>query len=207
MNKSESIAKIAAALVKAQGEMGNAIKDSSNPFFKSRYADLNSVREACLPILNTNKISVIQPTTVLDGINYVETILLHESGEYISSLTQIVVDKVTDAQKHGSGLSYARRYALQSIVCLGAEDDDANAAVKPTKQYIKATVIEPQPVVTPEQALHMINEVTDVAVIGSLFKALPKELQKNVEVIQFCKDTKAEILEAANWEKSEATKN
>ena len=72
---------------------------------------------------------------------------------------------------------------------------------------IQATVIEPQPVVTAEQALHMINEVTDVAVIGSLFKALPKELQKNVEVIQFCKDKKAELIEAANWEKNEATKN
>ena len=132
MNKSESIAKIAAALVKAQGEMGNAIKDSSNPFFKSKYADLNSVREACLPILNTNKISVIQPTTVLDGVNYVETILLHESGEYISSLTQIIASKANDAQSHGSGLSYARRYALQSICNIGAEDDDANKATGKT---------------------------------------------------------------------------
>ena len=207
MNKSESITKVSAALVKAQSEMSNAKKGATNPFFKSKYADLNSIREAALPVLNAHGITIIQPTCVLDGINYVETILLHESGEYISSLTQIVVDKVTDAQKHGSGLSYARRYALQSIVCLGAEDDDANAAVKPTKQYIKATVIEPQPVVTAEQALHMINEVTDVAVIGSLFKALPKELQANKEVIQFCKDKKAEILEAVTWEKNEATKN
>jgi predicted TIM-barrel fold metal-dependent hydrolase len=69
---------------------------------------------------------------------------------------------------------------------------------------VQAEVID---VVTPEQALHMINEVTDVAVIGSLFKALPKELQANKEVIQFCKDRKAELIEAANWEKNEATKN
>ena len=69
------------------------------------------------------------------------------------------------------------------------------------------TVIEPQPVVTAVQALHMINETTDVAVIGSLFKALPKELQANKEVIRFCKDKKAELIEAANLEKNEATKN
>lgn len=129
MNKSETIAKISAALVKAQSEMGNAIKEATNPFFKSKYADLNSVREACLPILNANKISVIQPTTVVDGKNYVETILLHESGEYISSLTEIISNKANDAQSHGSGLSYARRYALQSICNIGAEDDDANKAV------------------------------------------------------------------------------
>lgn len=67
MNKSESIAKIAGALVKAQSEMGNAVKDSKNPFFKSSYADLNSIREASLPVLNKHGISVLQPTTVIEG--------------------------------------------------------------------------------------------------------------------------------------------
>jgi len=129
MNRSETIIKLASALVKAQSEMGNAVKDANNPFFKSKYADLNSVREASLPILNKHGISVIQPTCVVDNINYVETILLHESGEYISSLTQIIAAKPNDAQSHGSGLSYARRYALQSICNIGAEDDDANKAV------------------------------------------------------------------------------
>lgn len=137
MNKSETIKIIAAALVKAQSEMGNAIKDSTNPFFKSKYADLNSVREASLPILNKHGISVIQPTTVIDGVNYVETILLHESGEWISSLTQIIAAKINDAQSHGSGLSYARRYALSSICNIGAEDDDGNAAVIPAKKEVK----------------------------------------------------------------------
>jgi ERF superfamily len=128
MNSSPTITKIAAALVKAQLEMGNAKKESINPFFKKSYADLNSVREAVLPALNANGISVIQPTCVVDGKNYVETIMLHETGEYISSLTEIITDKVNDAQRHGSGLSYARRYALSSIANIGAEDDDANLA-------------------------------------------------------------------------------
>jgi len=85
-------------------------------------------------VLNKNGISAIQPTCIIDGADYVETVLLHESGEFISSLTRIVVDKVNDAQRHGSGLSYARRYALQSIVNIGAEDDDANKAVAPLPQ-------------------------------------------------------------------------
>lgn len=128
MTSSTTIAKIAASLVKAQAEMGNAKKDAVNPFFKKNYADLNAIREAVLPVLNAHGISVIQPVTTIDGLTYVETILLHESGEFISSMIPVVVDKVNDAQRHGSGISYARRYALQAIVNIGAEDDDANAA-------------------------------------------------------------------------------
>jgi len=128
MNKSESIATIAKALATAQSEMGNATKDAKNPFFKSNYADLNAIREAVLPVLNRNRISVLQPTTVVDGRPFVETVLLHESGEFISSITEVICNKVNDAQSAGSGISYARRYGLQALVCVGAEDDDGNAA-------------------------------------------------------------------------------
>ena len=181
MNRSESIAKISAALVKSQAEMSNAKKGASNPFFKSKYADLNSIREAALPVLNSHGITVIQPTCVVDGINYVETILLHESGEYISSLTQIVVDKVTDAQKHGSGLSYARRYALQSIVCLGAEDDDANAAVKPI-----ANLDEEK-----NKALRDFNVCKSITDVTAVWNKLPAHIRAIAEVVEACK-TKGE---------------
>lgn len=129
MNRSESIAKISAALVKAQSEMGNASKGSANPFFKSKYADLNSIREACLPVLNAQGISVLQPTTVLDGKLYVETLLLHESGEFISGVYEVVVGKQNDPQALGAAISYSRRYSLQSMVNIGAEDDDAESAM------------------------------------------------------------------------------
>lgn len=129
MNRSETITKIAAALVKAQGAMGNAVKDSKNPFFKSNYADLNAVREACLPALNANGVSVLQPTVHVDGRAYVETVLLHESGEFISSLTEVLCAKQNDPQAHGSGISYARRYGLQSLVNLGSADDDGEGAM------------------------------------------------------------------------------
>lgn len=142
MNKSDSISKIAVALVQAQSKMSNAVKDSKNPFFKSKYADLNAVREACLPALNESKISVLQLIINKENKNYVETILLHESGEWISSETEIKNSKPNDPQAEGSGITYARRYGLQSIVCLGAEDDDGNLASN--HKPIEKTELKPE---------------------------------------------------------------
>jgi hypothetical protein len=145
VNKSESISKLAPAILKAQKSMGNAIKDSKNPFFKSSYADLNAVREACMPALNDNGISVLQTTLNVDNRAYVRTTLLHESGEFISSDTEILTSKANDAQGYGSGISYARRYGLQALVCLGSADDDGEGAMgrTPTKTWAKPTTLEP----------------------------------------------------------------
>lgn len=122
---------IATALLKAQSEMSNPKKGATNPFFKSKYADLNAIREAVIPTLNANGISVLQPIVHVENKNFVKTILLHESGEMLESLTEIVYNKVNDAQAQGSGISYARRYSLQSFVCVGADDDDGQKAVEP----------------------------------------------------------------------------
>ena len=122
---------IATALLNAQGEMSNPKKGATNPFFKSKYADLNAIREAVIPTLNANGISVLQPIVHVDGKNFVKTILLHETGEMMESLTEIVYNKINDAQAQGSGISYARRYSLQSFVCVGADDDDGQKAVEP----------------------------------------------------------------------------
>jgi hypothetical protein len=125
---------IAKALVLAQSEMSNPVKQASNPFFKSKYSDLNAVREAILPILNKHNISVLQPICQIDGKNYVKTLLLHESGETLESNTEIIFNKLNDAQAQGSGISYARRYGLQSFLCVGADDDDGNKASEPQKK-------------------------------------------------------------------------
>lgn len=132
--QSENITTIAKALVKAQAEMHNPIKSASNPFFKSKYADLNEVREACVPAFNNNGISVLQPTITIDSKPFVKTLLLHESGEWIAGFTEIICSKQNDAQSHGSGVTYARRYGLQSMANLGSEDDDGNSASKLPKQ-------------------------------------------------------------------------
>lgn len=135
----ETTSKIATALLKAQMEMGNATKDTTNPFFKSKYADLNSIREACMPHLNRHGIVVLQPTIVFEGKNYVKTLLLHESGESMECLTEIVFSKQNDAQAQGSGITYARRYGLQSFVNVGAEDDDGTKASTPAPATASST--------------------------------------------------------------------
>lgn len=138
MIKSESITNLASALVKAQSEMGNASKGANNPFFKSKYADLNAIREACIPVLSKHGLSVLQPTVTIDGRKFVETLIMHESGEYLGGHTEILAVKETDAQAQGSGISYARRYGLQSLLCIGAEDDDGESAIgRPKQSYTK----------------------------------------------------------------------
>jgi hypothetical protein len=121
--------KIVPSLLKAKTNMGAALKDSSNPFFKSKYADLNSVKAACEPALSEQGIGVFQPTIQKEGKNYVHTLLLHESGEWFASDTEIVCSKQNDPQALGSAITYARRYGLQSLVGLGAEDDDGESAM------------------------------------------------------------------------------
>ena len=122
----ENIKNLSKALCQAQSEMSNAKKGTANNFFKSKYADLNAIREAVIPILNAHGITVLQPIVHVDGKNFIKTILLHETGESLDSHIEIVYSKQNDAQSQGSGITYARRYALQSFVCVGAEDDDGN---------------------------------------------------------------------------------
>ena len=129
MNKSESIAALAAALATAQGSMKGAVKDSANPFFKSKYADLASVVEAIRGAFSANGLSYIQTIQPSDRDEVrVETMILHSSGEWIScGVLALPVSKV-DAQGYGSALTYARRYSLSAAVGVAPEDDDGNAA-------------------------------------------------------------------------------
>lgn len=123
MNQTESIKELAIALNKAQTEMKAALKDSSNPFFKSRYADFASVWETCRAPLTKHGLSVSQLPIGRDGLFGVRTILMHVSGEWISEELLLPVTK-QDPQAAGSAITYARRYSLSGIVCLATEDDD-----------------------------------------------------------------------------------
>jgi hypothetical protein len=141
---SPQIDKLAPALLKAQTEMSNAVKDSKNPFFKSKYADLNSIREASHPSLNSNGIMVLQPMVQKEGKSFVRTMLMHSSGQFIGSDTEVVCAKVNDPQAYGSAVSYARRYGLQALISLGAEDNDAEAAMgRPVTKETASTSTTP----------------------------------------------------------------
>lgn len=122
--------KIAAALVKAQREFGPALKDKTNPAFRSKYADLGACIEAVIDALNSNGIALVQKQHPHDGGVTVETIFLHESGETFSAGMLSVPASKQDPQGYGSALTYARRYSLMAACGIAPEDDDGNAASK-----------------------------------------------------------------------------
>lgn len=128
MKSSESINELASALCNAQSQMGGAVKDSANPFFKSSYADLTSVIKAIKQPFADNGLSYTQfPVSNENGVG-VSTRLMHVSGQWLEmEYTLPTVKK--DPQASGSAITYARRYALQSIAGIPTADDDAESAM------------------------------------------------------------------------------
>ena len=139
MNKSESISNLAKALCKAQNEMGGAVKDSKNPFFKSNYADLTSVIKAIKEPFYNNGLSYSQfPITSEGGSGIgVVTVLMHSSGEWLESEFYLPIAK-KDAQGGAQCVTYARRYSLQSMAGIPSADDDAEAAMMRGKSPAKS---------------------------------------------------------------------
>ena len=128
MEKSAEINELASALSKAQGVIVPASKDADNPFFHSKYADLASVWEVAREPLYRNGLAIIQLPSADGNIVTLETIIVHSSGQFISSkLTMIAKD--ASPQAIGSCITYLRRYALSSVVGIASEiDDDGNSA-------------------------------------------------------------------------------
>ena len=160
-NRSETISKLAVALVAAQSEMKDPAFDAINPHFKNRYASLKSVKNAVLPVLNRHGIAAPQfPISKDNGEVGCETLLQHVSGEWMSQEFTVKPTK-QDAQGAGSALTYTRRYSLQSVAGVVAdEDDDANGAVQKPP--------EPSGFITEEQ----VKEIED------LVKSTKSDLEK-----------------------------
>ena len=137
MNKSESITHLATALAKAQAEMPVAPMDATNPFLKNKYATLGSVIQASRPILAKHKLSLVQfPISDTASVG-VESILAHESGEFVSErvLIPLVEEKgKSKVQAAGSLLTYLRRYSWASILGIYADEDTDGAIASPGKQ-------------------------------------------------------------------------
>ncbi len=110
-------------LLLIQADLPVVKKDMTNPFHKSKYADINSYLEVLTPLFRKHRVIVLQPLTVLpDGTPALSTIIRSEEGEELSFTVPLV--KQADPQKLGAFITYCRRYALQSLFCLQAEDDD-----------------------------------------------------------------------------------
>lgn len=129
MQHSDSIKAISAALVKAQAEIEHAHKNATNPHFRNRYADLTEVIDTVRPVLTKHGISVLQFPGYADGVTTVETVLTHESGEFIAGTAGARVQK-DDPQGVGSAITYLRRYSLAAVCAIGQDDDDGEAAVQ-----------------------------------------------------------------------------
>jgi hypothetical protein len=139
-----SYGKLAEALAAAQGELHSAKKDTANPFFKSKYADLHSVWEACRAALSKHSLAVVQTLDVMGEKSQpvLMTMLIHKSGEFISSTYPIKPIK-DDPQGVGSAITYARRYSLAAMVGVVAdEDDDGEAATRTQKVATTTGTVE-----------------------------------------------------------------
>lgn len=189
---------IATALVKAQRAFAPALKTSTNPHFRSRYADLAACVEAVIDALNANGIALVQRTHDSDNGVAVETLLVHESGETISGGILHVPAAKHDPQGYGSALTYARRYSLMASCGIAPEDDDANAASKtrptPVPRNSGATVSQDQnnaPGVDPapskediERAAGIIRACKTLVNLQVEWQGLPKAVQKEIVAVK-----------------------
>lgn len=151
--------KVAAALVKAQRSFSPALKTSTNPHFRSKYADLSACVEAVIDALNANGLYLLQKQHPHDGGVAIETIFVHESGETISAGVLSVPAAKQDPQGYGSALTYARRYSLMAACGIAPEDDDGNAASK-KKGGVVAQVLETSPEL-PKDVRAVLDELAD----------------------------------------------
>ena len=182
MKSSESITNLAAAFVKAQAEMSGAKKSAKNPFFKSNYANLEEVISCVKEPFANHGLGFMQFPVSGEGSAGVETVILHESGEWVSG--DFLLDCVkSDPQGMGSAVTYARRYGLQSAVGLPSEDDDGEGAMKRKPQMTK------------EDAVAKLPGAKTVDALGKAWSSIPVNLRQNPDVESLKNIRKGELTE------------
>lgn len=182
------------ALAAAQGEMGRAAKDATNPAFKSKYADLSSVMDACMPALSKHGIAVLQPAFDDESGRYIKTIFVHgESGEAVECRVPLIVGK-NDMQGYGSAATYARRYGLMGMAGIAPDDDDGNLAAKspPEKPAPKADkpAADDMVIVIAEDSL---KDAETLEQLLAIWKDLPPNVKAVPAVITAKDKRKAEL--------------
>lgn len=175
---SMSKSNIAKAFVAAQRGFAPALKTSTNPHFKSKYADLAACVEAVIDSLNANGIALVQHTHECEGGVTIETVFLHESGESMSGGKLFVPASKHDAQGYGSALTYARRYSIQAACGIAPEDDDGNAATKSAPQR------QPRARFDPDETFVLIANASTVKALTNIYHqseqmgATPEQMAK-----------------------------
>lgn len=159
--QSETIGKISLALSKAQGSLEAARKDKNNPFFKSKYADLESVWAVCQKPLSDNELAVTQNPQTYEGELCMMTMISHSSGEWIKGFTPIYVTK-KDPQTLGSAITYSRRYGLCGMVGIVQSDDDGEKAMEPIRNEKSGDSFQETEVLTKEEKEALLNSIADL---------------------------------------------
>lgn len=190
------------ALVSARAEMAAPKKTSSNPAFRSKFADLAAILDAVEPALTKHGLAVTQsmrPSPMrAEGTLLLDTTLWHVSGESIVSTAELHPEKAT-LQGLGSAITYLRRYQLQALLCLAAEDDDGNAASAPRT----AQAAKPQPAKTDDAWTLTHDQRTEAAAqIEAILAAIAasKTDVELTEVVQVLSDPKSLISRAMSDE-------
>lgn len=175
--------KVAAALVKAQKEFGPALKTSTNPHFKSRYADLAACIEAVLDALNNHGIALMQQShECADGV-IVETVFIHESGETLSGGKLHFPASKHDSQGLMSCLTYARRGSLMAACGIAPEDDDGNRASESLRAAPKAAPKPARAIRTRDEVENLVKAATSPELLTTVWKALLPEEREMVREI------------------------
>ena len=182
MTKSESIKHLAIAMNKAQAVMSGAKKSAANPFFKSKYANLEEVIACIKEPFESNGLSFMQFPITEDDRAGVETIVMHESGEWISGSFMLKCSKI-DPQGMASAITYARRYGIQSIAGIPSEDDDGNAASQAPKK----------PAMTPKVAVAKLSSAESQKDLVAVWNSFTIDIKQNADVIELKDQLKTEF--------------
>lgn len=212
-HQSDSIGKLATALSLAQADLSPAAKDSTNPHFRSKYADLQSIWNAARPVLSKNNLSVVQTFNETDGTKMsIVTTLLHSSGEWMRGTLTMNPTKA-DPQGIGSAITYGRRYALAAILGIVAdEDDDGNGASQPQTQArtapaaTKTSTADPKPANAKETAKAPLGKITKASkdILAAFRKTEAGEkatitLLSSWKLVDFDEITEEEAHQAIAW--------
>jgi len=171
--------KISAAFVAAQKGFSPAIKDATNPHFRSKYADLAACVNAVIDALNENGIALVQRTHESDSGVTVSTMFVHESGETMDTGKLHVPAAKQDPQGYGAALTYARRYSLMSACGIAPEDDDGNAASKTVSQEQAANIKA-----LAEEVGKPVKDITEYFAVKSLDKIPAAQYQSIIKSLE-----------------------
>lgn len=207
METSNTISELAKAVSGMQSQLKSIPKNSNNPFFKSKYADLDAIWDGVRKPLTDNGLAVIQSIDKINNELTLVTTLVHTSGEWINSYIPVNA-KASDPQSVGSAITYARRYSLSAILGVSAdEDDDAEQAMARDKSKEKPVVISKKetttekPKVTPAQvkrlwALAKSKNITEDQIHNFIKKRYNKDSVNDLTVPEY--DELCTMIEKAN---------